>query len=103
MAARVASLKNTLIENGIREGTTKDTVVTRKGKITATQGNLVEVSIGGDDGLKVGHECNIFRGGNFIGRIKISKVTPDRGVGTINREITKDIPKIGDSIETRTR
>ncbi len=103
LAAQVASLTNTLKENGIRPGSTDAPGLAPKGKITATKGNLVEVSIGGDDGLKVGHECNIFRGSNFIGRIRISKVSPDRSVGTVDPKITKGIPKIGDSIETRTR
>jgi hypothetical protein len=46
----------------------------------------VEVSIGSDDGLVVGHELQIFRTkptAEFIGRIRIETVEPDQAVGKV--------------------
>ena len=44
---------------------------------------LVEVAVGTDDGIRVGHELDIVRNNRFIGRIKVVNAERDRAVGTI--------------------
>ena len=48
---------------------------------------LVEVTIGADDGLKQGNTVEVYRGSRYLGRIEILKTSPDRAVGRVDRAI----------------
>lgn len=55
-----------------------------KGVITAISGKeLVEISLGKDDGLRVGHQLEVYRGSQYLGRIVIKRVNDDSAVGEI--------------------
>ncbi|WZO97579.1 hypothetical protein EP7_004620 [Isosphaeraceae bacterium EP7] len=50
------------------------------------QSKRVEISIGSDDGLIIGHELNIFRtkpSTDYLGKIRIISVEPNQAVGTL--------------------
>jgi hypothetical protein len=66
-----------------------------------TREGLVEIAAGRHDGIRTGHELNIARGNNFIGRIKISYVTEDRAVGTVLPEYTDQQIRRGDRATTK--
>jgi hypothetical protein len=56
---------------------------------------FVEISVGQDDGLVVGHTMTVFRGGKYKGRIRLEDVRPDKSVGVVvetapNSKIEKD-------------
>jgi hypothetical protein len=42
---------------------------------------FVTVSLGKDDGIRPGHQMNVFRGDRYVGRITIRSVEPNRSVG----------------------
>lgn len=63
--------------------------------------DLVEVSVGQDDGLREGHIMEIYRGDTYIGQIKIMKVAPDRAVGQINKDLKRGQVRKGDHVTTR--
>jgi hypothetical protein len=72
------------------------------GIVTATsKSGLVEISIGSDDGLREGHQLEVFSGSSYLGRIKIRKTSPDRAVGEIIPEYRKGDIKKGDRVATR--
>jgi multidrug efflux pump subunit AcrA (membrane-fusion protein) len=72
------------------------------GVITATsKSGLVEISIGSDDGIREGHQLEVFSGNSYLGRIKIRKVSPDRAVGETIPEYRKGDIKKGDRVATR--
>jgi hypothetical protein len=73
------------------------------GLITAVRGNdLIEISIGSDDGLKVGHTLEVFREGKaYLGRAEIVKTAPDRAVAKILPDYRKGVPQKGDRVATR--
>lgn len=55
-------------------------------KRVSGDGRTVEITIGSDDGLVVGHELNIYRiqpKTDYIGKIRILSVEPDQAVGTV--------------------
>jgi len=59
------------------------------GLVRAVTGEgFVEISIGADDGLRAGHQLEVYRaaGGasTYVGRIEVVKTTPDRAVCKIN-------------------
>jgi DNA repair exonuclease SbcCD ATPase subunit len=63
--------------------------------------DLLEISIGSDDGLKVGHSLDVYRGNQYLGRIKIKRTNPDRAVGQIMKELQRGQIKKGDRVTTK--
>jgi uncharacterized membrane protein YdfJ with MMPL/SSD domain len=62
---------------------------------------LVEVSIGSDDGLRTGHTLEVFRNNNYLGRVKVKHLEPDRAVCEIIPQYRKGIIKRGDRVATK--
>jgi hypothetical protein len=63
--------------------------------------NLIEISIGADDGLKIGHELDVHRGGSYLGRLRIVRTSPDRAVGQVLRNLQSGQIKRGDRVTTK--
>jgi len=90
-------------------GLTKDTPLDNRppkleGVVLAVsaKSGLVEVSIGSDDGLRDGHQLEMFNKGRYLGRINVVKTTPDRAVGEILKEYRKGDVQKGDRVITKT-
>ncbi len=72
------------------------------GVVTAVSSKgLVEISIGSDDGIREGHQLEVFSGSSYLGRIKIRKISPDRAVGEIIPEFLKGEIKKENRVATR--
>lgn len=66
--------------------------------------DLVEISIGSDDGLATGHEVFVYRNhgqGKYLGKLKIVHVTPDRAVGTVIEKARNGVIQKGDNVTTK--
>ncbi|MEX2176920.1 MAG: hypothetical protein WD872_21310 [Pirellulaceae bacterium] len=63
--------------------------------------DLIEISIGSDDGLKVGHAMEVYRDNTYLGRIVIRRTAPDRAVGQILKELQRGQIKRGDRVSTK--
>jgi hypothetical protein len=72
------------------------------GKVLATsRDNLVEISLGTDDGLRIGHTVEVFRGSKYLGRIEVMHATTDRAVGKIIPGFKKGVIQKDDDVATR--
>jgi predicted nucleic acid-binding Zn-ribbon protein len=85
-----------------------DAVVPRiRGEVFATRrtaGNqLIEVTIGADDGLKPGHTVEVYRGDRYLGRVEILTTEPDRAVGRVLRKFQQGQIQEGDHVATKLR
>jgi uncharacterized protein YxeA len=65
-----------------------------KGKVTAINGGLAEVSIGAADGLRKNDILHVYRGGDFICDISITDVDTNKAAGII--ELPQKPLEIGD-------
>ncbi|UUO06041.1 hypothetical protein M4951_22105 [Blastopirellula sp. J2-11] len=103
LAQQTARQRRVLNANGLTEFTNVDGVPPKlDGRVTAIgANNFVEVSLGKDDGLSIGNTLDIFRGDQYLGRVIIRKVSPDRSVGEIQREYRKGEIKKGDYVSTK--
>ena len=63
--------------------------------------DLVEVSIGSDDGVKSGHVMQVYRGNQYIGQITIRSTGPDRAVGQIDKPMQRGKIQKGDNVTTK--
>ncbi len=69
--------------------------------VSGPQNNILEISLGSDDGLRVGHSVEVFREGKYLGRAQITLTTLERSVATVDtKQITGPIQK-GDRVTTR--
>jgi hypothetical protein len=78
-----------------------------RGKVAATRradgAQLIEISIGADDGLKPGHTVEVFRGDRYLGRAEILRADPDRAVARVMREFQQGQIQEGDDVATKLR
>jgi hypothetical protein len=108
LAQEVGHKSALLDENGIDPNTDPDAVVPRvRGIVSSTQNTagsqLIEITIGADDGLKPTHTVEIFRGDRYLGRAVILKTEPDRAVARILRQFQQGQIEEGDDVATRFR
>jgi multidrug efflux pump subunit AcrA (membrane-fusion protein) len=107
--AQEVGAKTALLDNsGIDPNSDPSAVVPRvRGVVSKTQltggSQLIEISIGADDGLKPSHTVEIFRGDRYLGRAEILKTEPDRAVGRIIRQFQQGQIEEGDDVATRFR
>jgi len=80
---------------------TVDGLVSRVKQVAGAQ--LVEVTIGADDGLKQGNTVEVYRGDRYLGRLSILKTSPDRAVGRVDRRFQQGAIQEGDRVATRLR
>jgi hypothetical protein len=64
-------------------------------------GQLVELTIGSDDGLKEGNTVEVFRGDRYLGRLEIMRTSPDKSVARVDRRFQQGAIQEGDRVATR--
>lgn len=63
---------------------------------------LVEISLGSDDGLTVGHKLTVFnKEGRYLGQIRLQLVTPDNAVGVVTDKAKNTVIQKGDNVTTK--
>jgi len=70
-----------------------------------TSGGLVEINIGGDEGLQKGHRLDVYRIGadqsKYLGRIELIEIQPDKAVGKVLPELQKGAIQVGDKVASK--
>lgn len=76
-----------------------------EGVVLAARPDMVEISIGSDDGIRKGHKLELVRvsGGSrsYVGRIEVVQAYPDKAVCTILRDFQKSQVQRGDRVFSR--
>lgn len=103
LVAQIARMKSVLDGAGLNENTPrgKNPPIGLNGVVTAVRKEFMEISIGADDGLLVGHELEVFQDRTYKGRIIIRRVDPDRAVAEVVPELRKGEILPGDRVITR--
>jgi chromosome segregation ATPase len=103
LAAQVAASGKVLAAHGLTKDTPVDGIPPAiRGKVLAiNQDNMIEVSLGSDDGLRAGHTLEIFRASNYLGRLQVLRTETDRAVGKILPGFKKAAIQKGDDVATR--
>jgi cell division protein FtsL len=106
LTKQVAGKDVVMREKGIDPNTDPGSVVpTVEGVISRIErkagGQLVEVTIGADDGLKTGNTLEVSRGAKYLGRVEIIQTTPDKSVGRVDRNFQQGQIQEGDRVATR--
>jgi hypothetical protein len=103
---QVSGMTHVMREKGIDPATEPGSVVpTVNGVVSQIRrsggAQLVEVTIGADDGLAAGNTLEVSRGDKYLGRIEILQTTPDKSVGRVDRRFQQGQIQEGDRVATR--
>jgi len=103
LAAQVAAQGQVLNAHGLSKDTPVDGLPPEvRGKVLAVnRDNMVEISLGSDDGLRPGHTLEVFRGSKYLGRMEVLQATSDRAVGKILPGFKKGAIQKDDDVATR--
>jgi hypothetical protein len=106
LTKQTAGMTAVMNAKGIDPNTPPDSVVpTVEGQISRVErkagGQLVEVTIGADDGLKAGNTLEVSRGAKYLGRVEIIQTSPDKSVGRVDRRFQQGQIQEGDRVATR--
>jgi hypothetical protein len=75
-----------------------------RGKVLAiSDEKMVEISLGSDDGIAVGHTVDVSRGNKYVGRLVVTTTETDRAVAKIDTKYTKTAVQTGDDVATHLR
>jgi len=75
---------------------------TVRGEIIAVdKDNHAEITLGTDDGLRLGNTLEIYRGDKYLGRMQVLEAEPHRAVGKVIKELQQDAVRRGDQVATR--
>ncbi len=82
---------------------TKDIVPKLDGIVTKTDdaAQLVAIGLGTDDGLRIGHQMDVYRGDKYIGKITVTKTDYNVSVARIIKDFMQDIVREGDHVTSR--
>ncbi len=87
LEARNISMKNAMDRAGVKDDLADPPPSTLTGLVNAVdQKGLIEISVGQDDGLREGHELEVYRGAQYLGRIQIIRTDVDKSIGKIMNE-----------------
>ncbi len=100
LAQDYAQATTVLKANDLTVDTPVDGIPPRvQGQVLAVGPEMIEISIGEDDGIKPGHTVVVSRREKYLGRAEITRVAPDRAVGRIRQ---RNAPfQEGDRVQTK--
>ena len=99
----IARKKMVMDSRGLTDTTPTDHIAPKVDAVVleVSDKDLIEISIGSDDGIKVDHKLDIYRDNTYLGRIVIMRVSGDRAVGRIMKELQRGQIKRGDRVTTK--
>ena len=101
---QVANARLLLQQSGLSiDSLPRDAVPTIDGVVTNVVDDSIELSLGGDDGLQMGHELDVYRNDQYLGRVRVVSIKPDRAVAVVIREFARGVIQRGDKVATRLR
>ena len=69
--------------------------------LTVGEKNLIEISVGADDGILIGHTLDVYREGAYLGKVTVLKTSPDRAVAEIIPDFKRGTIRKGDRVATK--
>jgi chromosome segregation ATPase len=86
---------------GTQPPTDVDGIILEARKAERGGNEFVEISLGSDDDLRIGHMLTVYNQDRYLGRIRIIRVTPDRAVGLVVEKAKNSVIQRGDHVTTK--
>ena len=108
LTLEIATKTSLLREKGIDPSAQPGEIVPQiRGIVSASRrdasGQLIEITVGTDDGLRKDHTVEIYRGQRYLGRAIIIKTEPDRAVARVLRKFQQGPIQERDNVATKLR
>lgn len=73
------------------------------GVVLASSRDMIEVSLGADDGLRPGHTLEVYRprNGMYLGRVEVVRTEPDKAVAKVIPEFRRGVIEKEDHVKSR--
>jgi len=103
LLAMLTDMKRVMDKYGLSRNMDVDGIPPKLDGIVTAVGerNLIEVSLGSDDGLRVGHRLEVFRANTYLGHAIVLKTDPDRSVAQVDEKTQRGLIKVRDRVATR--
>jgi hypothetical protein len=104
LIAQVAYQKTVLLENNIDSDGPRPVSLQKPvdGVVTAVgDKELIEISIGLDDGIREGVTLEVFRDSTYLGKVTVRKVSANRSVAEIDQRFKKGQIRKGDRVASK--
>lgn len=72
-----------------------------EGSVSAVGQDMVEISLGGHDGLRKNIDLEVYRDAEYVGRVRVIDVMPDKAFARPIKDYMKDAIRRGDRVATR--
>jgi hypothetical protein len=103
LRAKLAKSSRVLTKNGLTENSLTDHIVPKLDGVVMKVGNdgLFAVSLGTDDGIRVGHVIDIYRQDRYVGKGTVVNTNEDLSAVRANRDFMVDSVKEGDYVTSK--
>lgn len=100
---RIAQGQTALVAHGVDPDSPSEGRAPRVRGVITSLGtrDLIELSIGEDDGLRAGHTVELYRGPKYLGRAEVVRTAADKSVAKILKRYQKSLLRKGDLVATR--
>ncbi len=98
---QVASARDALKAAGLDVGAAVDRLPDLEGAISAVGTDMVEISLGGHDGIRKNVDLEVYRDATYVGRVRVIDVMPDKAFARPIKDYMKDVIRRGDRVATR--
>ena len=99
---QVANARLLLKQGGLSvDSLPRDQLPAIDGVVTAVVNDSIEVSLGGQDGVQMGHFLEVYRNNQYVGRVKVVSVKADKAMAVVIREFSRGSIQAGDRVATK--
>jgi hypothetical protein len=99
---QVQNARDLLKQSGLTiDSLPRDRVPTLDGDVLAVAQDSIQVSLGSDNGLQIGHTLEVYRSGEYVGRAVVRSVKADSAIAVLVKEFSRGIVQRGDKVTTR--
>ena len=104
LSERLALLQRVLDNNGLDENSQTSHIVPKLSAViigVGNDGNYFEIAAGSDDGVREGHEFDVYRGSDYIGRGQVTRVRNDKATMKVLRGWMRDTIRRNDFVTSK--
>lgn len=102
LTEQLAKKTKVMKANGLRDDALTSHIPPKlDGVIQRVSDEIVVVSLGTDDGLRVGHVLDIYRGDRYVGKATVTIAKFDKSAARISADFRQDVVREGDIVTTK--
>ena len=102
LTEQLAKKTRVMKANGLRDDALTSHIAPKlDGVVQAVRDDVVVISLGTDDGLRVGHVLDIYRGDRYVGKAQVTIAKFDKSAARISADFRQDIVREGDIVTTK--